>query len=261
MNPTERFVEIVGGPSEGIGLDEAASLIAAHDHAGVDVQAQARALDDLASGFDGTIEGLVNHLFGTCGFAGDRSRYYDPANSFLDRVLERRTGIPITLAVVMVEVGRRKGVELSGVSMPGHFLVCHDRGGSIDFYDPFDGGRMLDAEACRDLFHAVCGDGAKFDISYLEPVGPKQILSRMLANLRELYAAAGALESLCWVLSLRAAIPGSPASDLAELAAAQARLGRFVEAAAILDRLSSTETGALGDLARHQARQLRASLN
>ena len=97
-------------------------------------------------------------MFRDLGFRGDRRHYYDPENSLLDRVLDRRVGIPLTLSVVMMEVARRIGVPLGGVAMPGHFLV-RDRVLPDVFVDPFDGGRTLDLAGVQRLFHAVTGAG------------------------------------------------------------------------------------------------------
>src|SRR5688572_6524210 len=112
MRPTDRFVDLVRGPEADLALDEAALLIAAHDHP-VDVVKERRRLDDLASGLpSGDLDALRRRLYVDHGLAGNEAEYYDPANSFLDQVMERRQGIPITLAVVLLEVGRRCHVEL-----------------------------------------------------------------------------------------------------------------------------------------------------
>ena len=129
--------------------------------------------------------------------------YYDPRNSFLNDVLERRVGIPITLAVLALEVGRRIGVPLAGVGMPGHFLL-RDKVDRDVFIDPFDGGRLLDADGCRRLFtgrgRARTPPGRT---SYLEPVGNLSIISRILTNLRAIYEGRRDLVNLRWVMALR----------------------------------------------------------
>src|SRR3954468_18824427 len=105
---TERLAALVAGPEGALPLDEAAFLVAAHAHPGLDVDAQLRRLDDLAAGVAAPhLDALRRHLFGELGFSGNDVDYYDPANSFLDDVLDRRLGLPITLAVLMMEVGRR----------------------------------------------------------------------------------------------------------------------------------------------------------
>jgi regulator of sirC expression with transglutaminase-like and TPR domain len=176
----------------------------------------------------------------------------------LNEVIRRRTGIPISLSVLGMEVGRRLGVELAGVGMPGHFLLRH-RGEPGVFVDAFDGGRLLDESGCKELFGRL-RPGSAFLHSYLDPVGPRAIVARMLANLQAGYAARGDIDDLRWVFDLRLAIPGTPVSERRHLAHALASRGRFVEAAQELDRLAELvpdEAQTLGA----EAVALRARLN
>jgi regulator of sirC expression with transglutaminase-like and TPR domain len=261
VEATERFVELASRPEAEVPLDRAALLIAAHADPGLDVDRQLARIDALAAGCPSpTLDGLVSHLFVDLGFAGDRSRYYDPCNSYLHRVLDRRRGIPITLAVLALSVGRRLGVPLDGVGMPGHFLL-RDRVDHDVFVDPFAGGVVLDPEGCRQAFRAVQGDGVPFDAAYLEPVGAHAILARMLANLRVVFAATGDHASLVWVLRLRTAVPGVPAEERSELGAALAAAGDFVGAATELETLGIQLGGALGEQYVRDAGRLRARLN
>ncbi|MBI5504305.1 MAG: hypothetical protein HY899_05865 [Deltaproteobacteria bacterium] len=125
-------------------------------------------------------------LFEEQGFDGDRENYYDPRNSLLNDVLDRRRGIPITLALVYIEAGRAAGVEIRGVGFPGHFLVCHPVTGR--YVDVFNQGRLLDRVAFLDLLRrqGVGPEGWRDD--FLQPVGNAQMLARMLNNLRRHYA-------------------------------------------------------------------------
>jgi regulator of sirC expression with transglutaminase-like and TPR domain len=125
---------------------------------------------------------LNDYLFRELGFVGNEDRYEDPRNSFLNEVLDRRTGIPITLALVYIEVARRAGVAVSGVNFPGHFLLrTHDL-----IIDPFRGGRLLTEDSCRDLLRRHAGD-AEWDTHLLRRATKAQILVRMLLNLKRLY--------------------------------------------------------------------------
>jgi regulator of sirC expression with transglutaminase-like and TPR domain len=224
VDPTARFLEVVHGPEAALPLDEAALLIAAHAHTGLDVAAQLGKLDDLAAQVgEPTLDGLRRLLFRDLGFGGNQTDYYDARNSYLDDVLERRTGIPITLAVVMLEVGRRLSVPLSGVSMPGHFLV-RDKVDPDVFVDPFARGLLLDETGCRIRFHGVHGPAAIFDESFLQPVGRVAIVARMLANLEGIAARWGDRSMLVWVLRLRAGLPGSGREDRLRLASAERAL-------------------------------------
>ena len=226
MDPTARFTELVAGPEASLPLDEAGLLIAAHAHQGLDVDAQLARFDDLADQVgEPTLDGLRRLLFRDLGFAGNQADYYDPANSYLDVVLDRRLGLPITLAVVLMEVGRRVAVPLAGVSMPGHFLV-RDKVDPEVFVDAFAGGRVLDRRACQLRFHGVHGADAQFDPAFLEPVGRLAIVDRMLANLEGLAGRRGDPFMLAWVLRLRA---GMPQADPA-LAARLTQVERAVQA-------------------------------
>src|SRR5437868_11531873 len=191
MDPTEHFVELVNGPEPALPLDECGLLIAAHAKPDLDVAGQLARFDALADDVsEPTLDGLRRLLFRDLGFAGNEEDYFDPRNSYLDDVLERRTGIPISLAVVMMEVGRRVGVPLSGVSMPGHFLV-RDKVDPEVFVDPFARGIVLDRRGCQLRFHGVHGVAATFDQAFLEPVGRRAIVDRMLANLEAIAGTTG----------------------------------------------------------------------
>jgi len=254
----------VAGPEAALALDEAALLIAAHGRPDLDVAAQQRRLDALAGACgEPTVEGVRRHLFEVVGLRGDRRRYHDPRNSFLDAVLDRRQGIPISLAVVTVEVARRLGVALLPVAMPGHFLVGvpGEAGATGGYLDPFGGGRRLDREGCQALYRAVFGAGARLADEMLAPVGPRAVLARMLANLRTSYLAAGDVRSLGWVHRLRAAIPAATEAELADRARALAELARFSEAAQVLDELGERLAGPRGARARAAAALVRARLN
>jgi regulator of sirC expression with transglutaminase-like and TPR domain len=240
-DPTARFADLVQGPEEELPLDEAAFLIAAHAYPDLDIDFEMQLLDGLAERCpDPTLEGWRKYLFVDQGFTGNVSDYYDPDNSFLNKVLERRTGLPIALSVLGIEVGRRLGIRLQGVSLPGHFLLRHQGDGPPVYVDAFGGGRLLDREGCIERFHAVNGLNTPFVDSYLDPVGSLAILGRMLQNLRAVYAARGDLDGLAWVFALRLSIPGTPAIERRELARVLGSTGEFVEAAEVLEGLAKT---------------------
>ncbi len=260
-SPIERFAELVRRPDDDVPLDEAALLIAACAHPGLDTAAELARIDGLAATCpEPGLDGLRQHLFDDLGFTGNRRRYADPRNSFLDDVLSRRVGIPISLSVLTMEVGRRMGVPLAGIGMPGHFLVRHEAGAG-ELVDPFGGGRILDAAECSRLYREVHGPGAAFGSHLLPVSGPRAILVRMLANLRQLYLAAGDARSAGWVYELRAAVPAEAPPDRVDVARALASLGRFTEAAATLDALADVVDEAGAEQARARAASLRALLN
>jgi regulator of sirC expression with transglutaminase-like and TPR domain len=235
LTPTEQFVALVQGPEEQLALDEAALLMAAHARPDLDVAEQLSRLDDLAGALlESSASAVAGLLFEELGFAGNTEDYSDPRNSYLDQVLDRRVGIPISLAVLMIEVGRRAGVAITGVGMPGHFLVRGDG----DLRDPFRGGQRVEEAECEAMFRAIHGPAARFRPSMLAPVGPRVILARMLANLRQNYVARRDASALEWVVRLRVAIPGVSPSELADLSRLLVDLGRFAEAARALDDLT-----------------------
>ncbi len=241
-------------------LDEVAMLIAAHAYPELDVDAQLVRLDELAEGCpEPTLDGLLRQLFGRLRFRGNRADYYDPRNSLMNDVLDRRLGIPISLAVLTIEVGRRLGVPLYGVGMPGHFLVG-DRVTEEVFVDVFAGGVVLDAAGCERLFASVA-DPKTFDVRYLEPAPPLQIVRRMLANLRAVYRASGDHRSLSWVLDLACRLPGADPGTHADHGAVLAWCGRHLDAAAAYTTAAELAGAEEAEEYRQRARNLHARLN
>lgn len=257
----ERFAAAMARPEREVPADEVALLVAATARPGLDLDEEAARLDELAAGCgEPTFDGLRRHLFRDLGFRGDRDDYHDPRNSLLDEVLRRRLGIPISLAVLTMGVGRRLAVPLVGVGMPGHFLVG-DRVDPDVFLDPFHGGAVLDPGGCERLFRSLHGRAAAFHPSYLQPVGTFAIVARILANLRATFTARRDHAGLRWVLELRMLVPGVPAEERAELAAALAATGAFTEAADQLDALTLlVDDDAAADYAA-RAERLRSRLN
>jgi len=133
---------------------------------------------------------LSEYLFDEKGFQGNQENYYDPKNSFLNEVLKTHKGNPITLSVLYMEVGRRVGMPLEGVSMPGHFLVRHN---GIDalLIDPFQKGIMIDEEECKIKLANIANGEVPWDANYLKSVGKRQIIARILRNLKSSYMGQG----------------------------------------------------------------------
>jgi regulator of sirC expression with transglutaminase-like and TPR domain len=191
-----RFAELAAGPESGIRLAEGAILIAAEEGVGMDPAPLLGELDRLAAAarpaigrvraVRARVEALARFLYEETGFHGNESDYYDPANSFLDRVLERRMGIPITLATVWIEVGARLELPLEGVGFPGHFLVRAPASSPV-LVDPFTGA-MVDAAWCETRLKALLGPKAVLEPHFLRAATPRQMLARMLANLKQIYS-------------------------------------------------------------------------
>ena len=175
-----------------------------------------------ARGTDGAIGAFNEYLYDEKGFSGNRQRYDDPRNSFLNEVLERRTGIPISLAVVYMEVARQAGMSVSGVNFPGHFLlrvpVDLDRTPSVEeqylIIDPFHGGARLSEIDCRELLRQHVGDEAAFDRSLLAPATRHDIVVRMLVNLKRLYVRMRSFPQARFISDLLLAVDPSAIAEL-----------------------------------------------
>ena len=134
------------------------------------------------------VKALNEYLFDELGFTGNREKYEDPRNSCLNEVLERRTGIPLTLSIVYMEVARRAGLHMDGVNFPGHFLVrCPQAHSAHLVIDPFHAGALLSEHNCRLLLQKHVGSEVAFSRSLLAPATRDQILVRMLLNLKRIY--------------------------------------------------------------------------
>jgi regulator of sirC expression with transglutaminase-like and TPR domain len=190
------FAHVCARPEAEIDLAEAALLIAEAEYPNLDHARYARALDELGRAGDAAVARgpraeekvtrAVRYMYETLGFRGDDDDYYDPRNSFLNDVLDRKRGIPITLALVLTEVCRRAGVDAHGVAFPGHFLVRADTPRGTILVDPFT-GRQLSRDELRALFARATGQHRDPPARLIEPATKVQILARMLNNLRAIY--------------------------------------------------------------------------
>jgi regulator of sirC expression with transglutaminase-like and TPR domain len=218
----------------GVGLAQAALVIARIEYPRLDAERYLRVLDAMghaahrvverqtAESGDtstlGRIKAFNAYLFDDLQFTGNRERYEDPRNSCLNEVLNQRTGIPITLALVYMEVGRRAGLQVDGVNFPGHFLVrCPEvggRGGSGLIVDPFHGGALLSEHDCRVLLQKHVGSEVAFSKSLLAPATRQQIVVRMLLNLKRLYVHMRSFPQARDVTEMLLAITPSALSEL-----------------------------------------------
>jgi regulator of sirC expression with transglutaminase-like and TPR domain len=213
-----RFAELMARDESDIDLARACLLIAQDAYPGLDVDGYLGEIERLAARLRGRLpEGddaearvtaLNEFLFADLGFTGNADHYYDPRNSYLNEVLDRRTGIPLTLSVLYMEIGRRVGLALEGVSFPGHFLVRLQLPGALLVLDPFSGGDPQSAAELRARLRRVIPQGATGPVpleelpleQFLEPAGKRQILARLLRNLKGIYREADQPERLLGVL-------------------------------------------------------------
>ena len=240
-----RFAALVQGAAE-LPLAEAALLIAAEEYAQLHAGPYLRRLDLLAERVrdrlsDETaplvlVQELSRVLFQDEGFRGNAEDYYDPRNSFLNDVLDRRLGIPITLSVVYLEVGWRLGLPLTGVNFPGHFLVRYEGEALGILVDPFQGGELRFESDAQALLDRVYGGSVRLQPEYLRPAGRKDILARILANLKGVYLnARDDARALAAVERLQLLRPAEP-EELRDRGMILARLGRSREAREELER-------------------------
>jgi regulator of sirC expression with transglutaminase-like and TPR domain len=251
--PFSRFEELAGANEQTIDVALGAALIARDAYDDLDVSSVLARFEELASPLvrlglgQMTAEAqaleMAHYLYERQGFAGNEADYYDPKNSLLPDVLERRLGIPITLALVYCEIAKRVGVPAQGVGFPGHFLVRIERRNEPHLppvmVDPFFNGRILDEKSLVSLLRRVVGPSETLRAEHLEPASPRLMLARMLTNLKAVYLARGedsrALLALDRLVTLTPDAPfalrerGMLAARLGSIEVARADLNRFLE--------------------------------
>ncbi len=246
----ERFAALLDRAE--IPLAEAALAIAEEEYPGLRARGYLDLLDELARDVRSAAQGLGaaailralrRVLFEERGFRGNAEAYYDPRNSFLNEVLDRRLGIPLTLAIVYLEVGARVGLRVQGVAFPGHFLVKYASGGREIFVDAFNGGELLSTEDCAARFRDASG-GQKLDPRALESVGTRQILSRMLQNLKRIFLETGDDVRTLWVVDRLLMLAPEDPGARRDRGLVFARLGGVGAAAADLEAYLSAAPGA-----------------
>ena len=249
-----------------IDVARGAALIARDAYPKLDVDALLARFDELAAplialdlgkrSVDEQVKLVSEHVYVTLGFSGNETDYYDPKNSLLPDVIDRRLGIPISLAVVYVEIARRSGVAARGVGFPGHFLVRVDAAESTPvFVDPFFGGRALDRAALQRLLRRSNAPERSVTDDLLEPAASRSILTRMLVNLKWIYATRGDLARALLALDRLVSLTPDSVAALRERASLSARLGAVEAARADLSRLLELQPDA------PDAGQLRAKLD
>ncbi len=193
----QRFYQEICQLDDQINLAKAALYLAQEEYAQLDPDEYLNALDVMAAEVIERLpqgryplrilQTINQYLYDDLGFKGNTERYYDPRNSFLNDVLERRTGIPITLSVVYMEIAKRIDFPMVGVGMPGHFLIRPVVDEMTVFVDPFNRGDVLFPEDCQARLEQVLGQPVEWRPEFLEAVSTRQILARMLTNLKIIY--------------------------------------------------------------------------
>jgi regulator of sirC expression with transglutaminase-like and TPR domain len=255
LSPQRQLAELASLPDAAIDLPRGALLISALLQPGLDAELHLRRLESLSiaavesvardAPLPERIRALNRFLFVEEGFSGNQEDFYDPRNSFLDQVLERRMGIPITLSLLYVEVARQVGIPAFGVGFPGHYLVRVGEGGSTLVLDPFVRGASLGEEDLDQRLADVYGEGAvtiRANPALLRAATRRETLVRMLANLKAIYAREGDLEQGLIVVNAILTLTPDSADDLRDRGLIYRQLGYAPAALADLRRY-----GALSD--------------
>jgi regulator of sirC expression with transglutaminase-like and TPR domain len=251
-----RFEELSSLPDDAIDIALGAALIARDVHPGLDAAQVVAKLDEMAAPL--VSEGLSHataehqaarlaaHVYGTLGFRGNEKDYYDPRNSLLSDVVERRMGIPITLAIVYCEIARRAGVPAFGVGFPGHFLVRIERaaGGAPLFIDPFYSGRSLDEAALTRMVSRALGQDSVLKPEHLAAASSRAILMRVLTNLKAIYLQRGDHARAHLALDRIVTLAPNAAGALKERGLVAAKLGAAVAAREDLERVLALDPSA-----------------
>lgn len=268
-----QLIEMLSRDEGSIELDRAALLIAAEEYPQLEIEKYLGLLDSFAQqgreqdDRDGEplerIRRLRALLFKDLGFSGNVKNYYDVRNSCLNEVIDRRTGIPITLSIILIETARRIDLRLSGVGMPGHFLVKYADDDFEIFIDPFNGGRVISLERCREIFEGMSGGKPSFQPSFLAAVTKKQILARMLLNLKGIYFRANDNQKTLSVIERLLLIDPAAAGEIRDRGLIYLSMNRYALAQADLEEYLRRVPNAddkkeirtkLGELRRRQAR-------
>jgi regulator of sirC expression with transglutaminase-like and TPR domain len=250
------FAALLALPDDAIDLAHASLLIAREEYPDLDVGLYLARLDGMANEITRRMRGregatsLIAHLnrllFEEMGFRGNREDYYDPRNSFLNDVLDRRIGIPITLSTVYLEVGRRIGCRLAGVAFPGHFMVRltgQDRMPDV-LIDPFNRGRILTEADCQALLIEMYGGQVPFRPELLKRARTPEILQRMINNLKWIYQQRRDYHMALRAQQLLLCIDPERPEEIRDRGLIQFRLALIAESVADLERYLALSPGA-----------------
>jgi regulator of sirC expression with transglutaminase-like and TPR domain len=266
----QRFYQEIHQPDEAIDLARAALYIAQEEYPPLDPEEYLNALDVMAAEVEErlpperyplrVIQALNRYLYEDLGYVGNAAQYYDPRNSYLNDVMERRRGIPITLSLVYLEVAKRVGFPMAGVGMPGHFLIRPTVADMDILIDPFHQGAVMFAEDCQERLSQVYGRSVELRPEFLQPVSNRQFLARMLTNLKMIYLNQEDLpRSLSMVERILMLFPDAP-QEQRDRGILYYHLGRWPEASLDLEAyLDQVPTARDAELIRNLLAQMSGS--
>lgn len=237
--------DILAREDGAVDLAEAALLIARQEYPALDVPRYLMRLDEMGAELrerlleeprpERAVMALNRYLFQEQGFHGNTEEYYDPRNSYLNDVLDRRTGIPITLSTVYMEVAARAGLEVEGVGLPGHFIVRVQTPMRGFLIDPFHCGALLSERECQDRLDRIFGGRVKMEARHLARCGRKAMLERMLQNLKAIYVKQGDLTRALRAVELLLTVEPDNANEIRDRGTIYAALDCYALAARDLE--------------------------
>ena len=260
LSPEQQLAQIVRSQGSTFNIAECALIVAQHEYPRLDIPAYLNQLDQIADRLrvrlpadaaKPRIISMLNHyLFRELGFTGNTDDYYDPRNSFLNDVIDRRVGIPITLSILYMEIGRRVGVTLQGVSFPGHFLAKYVTDQGVIVLDPFNKGASLSETDLRERLRQSGGSANDLETplaALLRPATPEEILLRLARNLKAIYVEAEETEKAIAMSNLMLGINPLDASELRSRAKLYHQMFCFRAASADFERLVEIDVDAAED--------------
>jgi regulator of sirC expression with transglutaminase-like and TPR domain len=270
MDPALRaWVDLVRVPDPEIDLTLGTLALARVEYPDLIAEDHVKQIDELAarSGTAGiedplrALHRLREFLFDEEGFRGNADDYYDPANSCLNRVLDRKLGIPITLSVLVMEVGRRVGLRVHGVGLPGHFVVSASVGTESVLLDPFDGGTVLTQETAGDVVARALGRRVTLNAEHFAPVTKRHILVRMLANLKGAYVRREEWAKALAIVERLLVLDGEASVFIRDRGSLLVKLGNLLRGAAEWERyLNAHPQAADTEKIKHELRRVRQRL-
>jgi regulator of sirC expression with transglutaminase-like and TPR domain len=242
----QRFREIAGRPDSHLDLVEASLVIALEDTPGLEIDRYLEQVDGWSGAVSGRLEGsrdveriveAVNHLlFEEEGFRGENEDYYDPRSALLNEALDRHAGLPITLSILYLEVTRRLGVNATGISLPGRFLVKFSGDFGQVVVDPFDGGRVLSTIELQTLLDEMYGGGVRLREHHLRSFTRREILARELAQLKAAYLAQHDLQRAAASVDRLLILDERDAYEVRDRAALAMQMHAYAQAIALFER-------------------------
>jgi len=241
-----RFQEIAGRPDPLLDLVEGSLVIALEETPSLDVDRYLHEVHSWSEAVRARLEGsrdverlveTINRLlFEEEGFHGENDDYYDPRSALLSEALERHAGLPITLSILYIELSRRAGVEATGVSLPGRFLVKFSGPFGVLVVDPFDGGRVLSTAELQKILDGMYGGGVQLREHHLRSFSPKEILARELAQLKAAYLAQHDLPRAAASIDRLLILDGRDAYEVRDRAALAMQMHAYRQAIELFER-------------------------